>query len=133
MFGFKKPNYSVETIGTITRPSAVQINGINLPLAEYEVAGQKYEVRVPSELARAMELKAKQEAGYEDNLKGSFQALKDSFSSNNPSGVQVLRNNNSFGTNSFEGTIMFTVGKKVVVKYDPEKPKKAIVTGEYNG
>lgn len=26
---------------------------------------------------------------------------------------------------------MFTVGKKVVVNYDPEKPKKAIVTSEY--
>ncbi len=132
MFGFKKPNYTSETVGTITKPSAVMVNGIQLPLAEYEVNGQKYNVRVPSELARSMELKAKEAAGYEDNLKGSIKAVKDAIANNNSGDVQVLRNNNSFGT-TFEGTIMFTVGKKVVVKYDPENPKKAIVTGEYNG
>ena len=132
MFGFKKPNYTNETIGTITKPSAIKVNGIQLPLAEYEVNGQKYNVRVPSELARSMELKAKAEAGYEDNIKGSIKAVKDAIASNNSGDVKVLRNNNSFGT-TFEGTIMFTVGKKVIVKYDPEKPKKAIVTGEYNG
>ena len=32
MFGFKKPNYSCTTIGTITKPSAVKINNMNLPL-----------------------------------------------------------------------------------------------------
>ena len=41
------------------------------------------------------------------------------------------RRNLNWGT-ALEGQLMFTIGKKVVVKYDPEKPNKAIVTAEYN-
>ncbi len=130
MFGFKKPNYSCTTIGTITKPSAVKINNMNLPLVEYEVEGQKYTTRVPFELAKEMELKARAAAGYQDNLTDSIRAAKDAIMNQNSGDAKIVRNNLSFGLN-FEGQIMFTVGKKVVVNYDPEKPKKAIVTSEY--
>lgn len=130
MFGFKKPNYTAETIGIITKPSAVRVNNVNLPLAEYEVNGETYNVRVPYNLACEMEIKAKQEAGYQNTIKDSIRAMKDAFVNNNEGDAKIVRNNLNKGLN-FEGQLMFTVGKKVIVKYDPERPKKAIVTSEY--
>lgn len=131
MFGFKKPNYSVETIGTITGASAVQVNNNSLPLAEYIVNGQTYKVRVPYKLACEMELKAREAAGYEANIKDSIRAMKDAVANHNEGDAKVVRRNLNWGT-ALEGQLMFTIGKKVVVKYDPEKPNKAIVTAEYN-
>lgn len=131
MFGFKKPNYISETIGTIVKPSAVEVNNFHLPLAEYEVNGVKYMVRVPYNIAYPMEVKAKEMAGYQNTVADSLRATQDAISNNNSNDAKIVRNNLNFGT-SFQGQLMFTIGKKVIVKYDPEKPKKAIVTGEYS-
>ena len=131
MFGFKKPNYSVETIGTISGVSAIKVNNLQLPLAEYEVDGIKYKVRVPYDIAWPMELKARENAGYQNNIKDTFRAMKDAIANQNKGDAKIVREHLNVGTN-FEGQLMFTMGKKVVVKYDPEKPKKAIVISEYN-
>lgn len=44
LFG-RKLTYSEKTTGTIVGVSAVKVNNMHLPLAEYEVSGEKFQVR----------------------------------------------------------------------------------------
>lgn len=51
----KRQSASGETTGTIVGVSAVAVNNMHLPVAEYEVNGAKYKVRVPYDIAVRLE------------------------------------------------------------------------------
>ena len=103
LFG-KKLNYSEKTIGIINGVSAVKINCMHLPLAEYEVDGNTYRIRVPYDMAVAME-------------------------SQNQENQTVVRANLNFGNASFHGQLTGIQGKNVQIAYDPAKPQKGKVIG----
>lgn len=97
----KKSNYTAQTTGIIIGVSAIQVNNMHLPIAEYEVNGIKYQVRVPHNIAVKMEKQC-----------------------DNP--AQFIRANYNFGTN-VKGQMTKIQGCHVKVAYDPENPKKAKV------
>lgn len=101
LFG-KKANYTAQTMGIITGVSAVSVNKMHLPLAEYEVSGIKYQIRVPYDIAVKMEKQCEN---------------SDIF----------VRANNNFGT-SVRVQMTKIQGCEVKVVYDPDNPKKAKVT-----
>jgi len=103
LFG-KKLNYSESTTGIITGVSAVKVNNMHLPLAEYEVNGEKYKVRVPHDIAVVLE---SQSEGNE----------------------MVVRANLNFGNASFKGQLTGIQGRTVQIAYDPAKPEKGKVIG----
>lgn len=99
---FKKSSkYTEQTTGIIVGVSSVEVNKMHLPIAEYEVNGIKYQVRVPYDIAVKMEKQS-------DNQR------------------QFQRANNNFGT-SIRGQITKIQGCEVRVAYNPEKPKAAKV------
>lgn len=99
---FKKTqNLTAQTTGVIIGVSAVCVNKKHLPLAEYEVYGIKYKVRVPYDIAVKMERE-----------------------SENPSRFSAT--NVNFGT-KIVGQITKLQGCKVKVIYDPKKPESAKV------
>lgn len=51
----KGQSASGETTGTIVGVSAVTVNNMHLPVAEYEVNDTKYKVRVPYDIAVRLE------------------------------------------------------------------------------
>lgn len=103
LFG-KSERLTAITAGTIVGVSAVKVNGAYLPLAEYEVGGVKYRIRVPHGIAKQMESEC-------DNA------------------ARFACANASFGT-SVRGQMTRLIGCSVKIMYDPEKPKNAKVIGE---
>lgn len=97
----KKANYTAQTIGTVVGVSAVTVNKMHLPLAEYEVSGIKYQIRIPYNIAVEMEKQSK-------------------------NSDQFVRANNNFGTN-VRLQMTKIQGCEVKVVYDPDNPKKAKV------
>ena len=97
----KEENYTERTTGVIVGASAVQVNGSNLPLAEYEVDGKKYKVRVPYNIAVKME--------------------KDSDNKG-----KIVRAN----LNLARFQRMKILGQNVTVLYNPNNPKKSKVIEE---
>ena len=98
----KKANYTAQTMGIIIGVSAVSVNKMHLPLAEYEVSGIKYQIRVPYDIAVKMEKQCE-------------------------NSDILVRANNNFGT-SVRVQMTKIQGCKVKVVYDPDNPKKAKVT-----
>ena len=103
LFG-KKLNYSEKTTGIIKGVSAVKVNNMHLPLAEYEVNGETYRVRVPHDIAVAME-------------------------NHSQSDKTIVRANMNLGNASFNGQLTGIQGKTVQIAYDPAKPEKGKVIG----
>lgn len=99
LFG-KKLNYTAQCIGVINGVSAIEVNKMHLPLAEYFVDGKMYRVRVPHDIAAAME-------------------------SESSGGVKIVGIDNNFG----KGQMTRIQGRKVRIVYDPSKPKKGKVVG----
>lgn len=89
------------TTGTIVGVSSIQVNKMHLPLAEYEVNGEKYQVRVAYPVAKKME-------------KESDADLK------------LVRANLNYGLN-YKGQITKIHGAQVKVAYNPENPEEAVV------
>lgn len=102
LFG-KKLNYTEQTVGIINGVSAVQVNKMHLPLAEYTVGGEVYKVRVPHDMAVVMESEC-------------------------ASGQQIVRANLNFG-NHVKAQMTGIQGRKVQIAYDPAKPEKGKVVG----
>lgn len=98
----KKENYTEQTIGIIVGVSAVEVNKMHLPIAEYEVNGKKYQVRVPYDIARKME--------------------KQSDSKN-----KLVRANLNFGSNSINLQATKIQGCQVTILYNSDKPNKSKV------
>ena len=86
--------------------SAVKVNNMHLPLAEYVVNGETYKVRVPYEIAVVMESEQNNEA-------------------------EIVRANFNFGTH-IKAQLTGIQGRKVQISYDPTKPHKGYVTGYEN-
>ena len=103
LFG-KKLNYSQNTVGIIKDVSAVKVNNMHLPLAEYEVNGETYRVRVPHEIAVVMEAHSQGDKS-------------------------VVRANLNFGNASFNGQVTGIQGRSVQIVYDPAKPENGKVIG----
>lgn len=99
----KNISYTEQTTGIITGVSAVKVNMMHLPIAEYVVNGITYKIRVPYEIAIQMERQ-----------------------SNNTN--QFVRSNLNFGTD-VKGQMTKLQGCKVTIVYNSEKPKKAKVIG----
>ncbi len=102
LFG-KKLNYSEKTVGVISGVSAVKVNNMHLPIAEYVVNGKTYKIRVPHEMAEVMESEC------EDKRK-------------------VVRANLNFGTD-VRAQLTGIQGRKVQIVFDPAKPDKGKVIG----
>lgn len=99
---FKKhADYSCKTTGSIIGVSSISVNKMHLPIAEYEVEGKKYTIRVPHHIA------VKLENQYDNS-------------------VDFVRANLNFGTN-VRGQITKIQGCEVKIAYNPEKPKEAKV------
>ena len=98
----KKENYTQQTVGIIVGISAVAVNNMHLPIAEYEVNGKKYQVRVPYDIAVKLE---KQSNG----------------------NSEFVRANLNFGNNSIHLQETKIQGYRVTVAYNPDKPNKAKV------
>ena len=105
LFG-KKFNYTEKCTGVINGVSAVKVNNMHLPLAEYVVNGETYKVRVPYEMAIVMESGQNNEA-------------------------EIVRSNLNFGT-YVKAQMTGIQGRKVQISYDPTKPHKGKVTGYEN-
>ena len=102
LFG-KKLSYTEQCVGVINGVSAVKVNNMHLPLAEYVVNGELYKVRVPYDIAVVMESECENEQ-------------------------QIVRANLNFG-NSVRAQMTGVQGRKVQIAYDPSKPKKGKVVG----
>lgn len=97
----KKENYTAQTVGIIVGVSAVAVNKMHLPIAEYEVNGRKYQVRVPYDIAVKLE---KQSSGKSELVRASL----------------------NFGSNvSLQSTKI--QGYQVAIRYNPDKPDKSKV------
>lgn len=94
--------YTEQTTGIIAGVSAVKVNNMNLPLAEYEVEGRKYRVRVPYDIAVALEEQSEGES-------------------------KLVRANLNYGNMNVRLQCTKIQGCKVTVMYNPKKPKKAKV------
>lgn len=103
LFG-QKLTYSEKTKGVIVGVSAVKVNGMRLPLAEYEVNGEKYQVRVPYDIAVVMETESKGEK-------------------------KIVRANKNFGNSVIRAQVTGIQGCEVHIAYDPSKPNKGKVIG----
>lgn len=103
LFG-RKLNYSEKSKGVIVGVSAIKVNGMHLPLAEYEVNGEKYQVRVPYDIAIVMETDGKGEK-------------------------KIVRANKNFGNSVIRAQLTGLQGREVHIAYDPSKPKKGKVIG----
>lgn len=102
MFG-RKLTYSGKTTGFIVGVSAVKVNSMHLPLAEYEVDGKKYHVRVPYNIAVLMEAKG--------------------------GNKKFVWANMNFGNSVIKGQMTGIQGSAVQIVYDPSKPKRGKVIG----
>jgi hypothetical protein len=100
----KNEKYTGETLGTIVGVSAVEVNKMHLPIAEYEVDGKTFQVRVPYDIAAKME---KESVGDKD----------------------IVKANLSFGNGNMRLQATKIQGCKVKVVYNPDKPSKAKVVG----
>lgn len=101
---FKKTKkLTAQTDGIINGVSAVCVNKKHLPLAEYEVDGVKYKIRVPFDIAAEMERRSEEHS-------------------------QFATTYVNFGTNII-GQVTKLQGCRVKVIYDPTNPKKARVIG----
>ena len=102
-FGTKKKTekFTAMTTGIIVGVSAIQVNKMHLPLAEYEVNGVKYQVRVSYAIAKKMEKESGERA-------------------------QIIRANMNYGSN-FKGQLTKIQGAQVKVLYNPENPEEAVV------
>ena len=100
----KKLNYTQTTVGVIKGVSAVRINYMHLPLAEYVVDGCAYQVRVPYDIAVFMENQSQAEPMY-------------------------VRANMNYGSSSYCGELTRIQGRQVQIVYDPAKPQKGKVVG----
>lgn len=98
----RKENYTEKTTGIITGVSAVQVNKMHLPLAEYEVNGKKYKVRVPYNIAIKMEKSSESES-------------------------ELIRANLNFGNSHVKLQLTKIQGCQVTILYNPDKPNKAKV------
>ncbi len=105
LFG-KELNYTEQCTGVIKGVSAVKVNNMHLPLAEYVVNGELYKARVPYEIAVVMESEYKNEQ-------------------------QIVRANLNLG-NHVRAQMTSVQGRKVRVAYDPSEPKKGKVVGYEN-
>ncbi len=94
----KMQKYTAMTTGVIVGVSAVRVNSIHLPLAEYQVNGVKYKLRVPYEIAKKL-------------------------SQASTAKTQVVNVNFNFA--SLQVTNL--QGTRVKILYNPNKPKDAIV------
>lgn len=98
----KKENYTERTTGIIVGVSAIEVNKMHLPIAQYEVNGKKYQVRVPYNIAVKLE--------------------------NQSNGKrEVVRANHNFGTNSINLQATKIQGCQVTILYNPDKPNKSKV------
>lgn len=102
LFG-KNLNYSQKTIGVINGVSAVKVNNMHLPLAEYVVNGEVYKVRVPRDMAEVMEKECQGKR-------------------------TIVRANLNFGTD-VRAQLTGIQGRKVQIAFDPSKPDKGKVIG----
>ena len=105
LFG-KKLNYTEKCIGVINGISAVKVNNMHLPLVEYVVNGEAYKVRMPYDMAVAME-------------------------SEQNNATEIVRANLNFG-NHIKAQMTGIQGRKVQIAYDPAKPHKGKVIGYEN-
>lgn len=105
LFG-KKLNYTEKCIGVVNGVSAVKVNNMHLPLAEYVVNGEVYKVRIPYEMAVVMESEQNNE-------------------------TKIIRANLNFG-NHIKAQMTGIQGRKVQIAYDPTKPHKGKVIGYEN-
>ena len=106
MFGLK--NEKVETnvvIGEIYKIGNVKVNNRALGLVKYNVGGKDYEVRMPVRLQKELEEKYKE---HDEDLK-----------------IKRLK----YNLTSFYLTRI--IGKRVLVQYNVDNPKKATVLREY--
>lgn len=98
----KKENYTEQTVGIIVGVSAIAVNEMHLPLAEYEVNGKKYQVRVPYGIAVKLE---KQSNG----------------------NSEFVRAHLNWGNKHVHLQETKIQGCQVTVVYNPDKPNKAKV------
>lgn len=98
----KKQEYTQKTIGTIVGVSAVQVNKMHLPIAEYEINGIKYKVRVPYDIAIKLERESTDKS-------------------------KMVRANLNVGISDIHMQITKIQGAKVTIVYDPNNPKKSKV------
>ncbi len=98
----RSKEYTEQTTGVIVGVSAVKVNNMNLPLAEYEVEGKQYRVRVPYGIAVKLERQSEGEG-------------------------KLVRANLNYGNVNVRLQHTKIQGCKVNVLYNPQKPKKAKV------
>lgn len=98
----KNENYTEQTTGVIVGVSAIKVNNMHLPIAEYEVNGKKYQVRVPYDIALRLEKQ-----------------------SNNKN--EMVRANLNFGNNSINLQATKIQGIQVKILYNSDKPNKSKV------
>lgn len=98
----QKENYTEKTTGIIAGVSAVKVNQMHLPIAEYEVNGKRYKVRVPYDIAIKMEKCSECES-------------------------ELIRANLNFGNNPVRLQATKIQGCQVTILYNPNKPNKAKV------
>ena len=103
-FGTKKKTdrFTAMTTGTISGVSAIEVNGMHLPLVNYEVNGEEYQIRMAYDIAKRME--------------------KDSMAD-----CKIVRANLNYGPSHFRGQVTKLQGVQVKVMYDPENPKDGVV------
>lgn len=100
----KEENYTEQTTGIIMGVSAVKVNNMHLPIAEYEVNEKKYKVRVPYKLACELENQSNDE-------------------------IRLVRANLNYGNRNIKLQATKIQGYQVTILYNPDKPKKAKVIG----
>ncbi len=98
----KTEKYTAMTTGTIAGVSAVQVNKMHLPLVEYEVNGEVYQIRMAYDIAKKMEKESIEDA-------------------------KIVRANLNYGPSHYRGQVTKLQGVQVKVMYDPENPKDAVV------
>ena len=120
----KEDNFTEKVIGTIVSASSIRVTDLHgstvyLPIAEYMVDGVSYKIRVPSKIAVPMENQARIDGGYKGTLKGAKDILQ-----GKDSNAKVIWKSPTYCI------FTYSIGKKVVIAYNPKKPKEAKVISE---
>lgn len=97
----KTDKFTAMTTGIISGVSAIQVNKMHLPLVDYEVNGEIYQIRMAYDIAKRME--------------------KESMADD-----KIVRANLNYGSN-YRGQITKLQGVQVKVMYDPDNPRDAVV------
>ena len=99
--GDKKNACTAMTTGMVVGVSAVQVNKMHLPIVEYEVKNEKYQIRMAYQLAKKLEKESIVER-------------------------EVVRASLNYG-NNLKAQVTKLQGMEVKVSYNPENPKEAVV------